>query len=298
MTGFGFDDVIKLFLNIAVPLMIVSIGVHLGRGEIVALWRRPELLGRSLLASLVLCPLAAYLLTAWIKAPLPVAIGLVLTAASPSAPLGFVQTLKARGDTAYAAAMVATLAILAVVSMPLTVWAAFGGARIPPESVLFAVGTKLLLPLGVGKALRAFFPQVGASIGKWAPNAIPPLLTLAILAIIFRHPERLAVGWPTALTMLAVAIATLTIGYALGGPAPHMRLSLSLLCGFRNAAVPMMLVAPYVPQALLPIALFAVISAFLAFGFATLWRKRRPPERAPRISLVPEETRAKTPPRR
>ncbi|MBO9541415.1 bile acid:sodium symporter [bacterium] len=296
MAGFGFDDVIKLFLSIAVPVMMISIGIHLGRGEVIALWRRPGLLGRSILASLVLCPLVAYLLTAWLKAPLPVAIGLLLTAASPSAPLGFVQTLKARGDTSYAAGMVATLAVLTIVSMPLTVWAAIGTPRLPLESVFVAVGTKILLPLGVGKALRALFPQISASIGRWAPAVIPPLLALAILAILFRHPEQLAIGWPTALTMLFVALANIAIGYALGGPPPHLRLSLSLLCGFRNAAVPMMLVVPYVPQALLPIAIFGVLSAFLSFGFATIWRKRHP--QALGITLLPEKTRKKTRPHR
>ncbi|HEY9899941.1 MAG TPA: hypothetical protein V6D00_12225 [Pantanalinema sp.] len=279
MAGFGFSDLIKLFLSIAVPVMMIGIGTHPGRDELVALWRRPGLLARSLLASLVLCPLTAYLLTSWLKAPLPVAIGLLLTVASPSAPLGFVQTLKAQGDTAYAADMIALLALLAFVSMPLTVWAAIGDPRLRPESVLGAVGLKMILPLGAGMALRALFPKLSQPIRQWVPRLIPPLLALAVLPVLFRYRAHLAIGWPTALTMLAVAGAMLAIGYGLGGPPPQLRLSLALLCGFRNAAIPMMLVAPYLPQALLPIAVFSVLSAILSFGFAILWRKGHPPSR-------------------
>ncbi|MNX81202.1 Sodium Bile acid symporter family protein [compost metagenome] len=294
MANLGFNDLIRLLLAVAVPVMMISIGMHLDRGAFAALWRRPGLLARSILAPLVLCPLAAYLLTAWFKAPLPVALGLLLTAATPSAPLGFVQSLKAQGDAVYVADAIALLAIIAVVSMPLTVWAVVGDPRLTPAATLEAVGLKMLLPLGVGMALRACFPAFSRRIRASAPRVIPPLIALCVLPVLFRYREHLAVGWPTALTMLAVASAMLAIGYGLGGPQPSLRLSLALLCGFRNAAIPMMLVAPHLPQALLPIAVFSVFSALLSLGFATLWRKRHPP--APGITLMREE-RTKIPPR-
>jgi hypothetical protein len=121
------------------------------------------------------------------------------------------------------------------------------------------------------------------------------LLALCVLAILFRHPEQLAIGWPAALTMVAVAIAMLAIGYWVGGPPQHLRLSLALLCGVRNAAIPLMLLAPYLPQALAPTAVFALISAALSFGFATLWRKGHPTPHGPAITVMPEKRRTTSP---
>jgi len=109
------DNVIVLsFFTLTIFSLMLAIGINSSLEQLTSLWRKPELLVRSLLAAIVLVPLVVFILLWLLDLPPGVAAGLSILAASPGAPVMAKRSQMAGGDPTYVASLQLTLAMLAV----------------------------------------------------------------------------------------------------------------------------------------------------------------------------------------
>jgi BASS family bile acid:Na+ symporter len=113
------NPILLKFVTVTIFSLMLAIGLNRSFQQLTSLFRKPELLLRSLLAVIVLVPLVVGLLL-WVLDLSPaVATGLAVLAAAPGAPLTTKRTEMAGGEPTYSASLQLTLALLAVVVTPL-----------------------------------------------------------------------------------------------------------------------------------------------------------------------------------
>jgi BASS family bile acid:Na+ symporter len=236
---------------IAVSTVIMSVfSLALGTttDQVTWLLRNPGLLFRSVLAALVLVPVASALLVMALGAIEPVAIALILLAVSPAAPLMRKKAAKVSGDDDYAPSLQLVLATLSIVSVPLSLYLLSGlfpghRAQISPWEVASQVGRAQLLPLIAGMAIRRVSPT-------WADRLVRPLgklagvllAAIAILVLAMQGKLLLLVGPGGYLAVVLAALSSVALGHLLGGPRPTTRPALAVACAVRNPGIALLVV--------------------------------------------------------
>jgi BASS family bile acid:Na+ symporter len=280
-------DAVLLFTGLVIFAQMVDIGLRQGPGDLARLFGQPLLLLRSLLSVLVIVPLAAAVLVATLPVPPEVALGLVLLAAAPGAPLTTRRSQMAGADDGYVSALQLTLAALAVVFMPAAI-AAFGTVLDPsvpipaPGKVAGQIATVTVLPLALGWLFASFAPGV---LRRHAPrlSRLSKLLFVAfalvvLLALAFVPDLRakLLIGWPGAAALAAMAAVALAAGHLLGGPRADRRGGLATASVARNLGLALFVAesAPETVDAIPTILSYALLGILLALPYS-LWIKGR-----------------------
>lgn len=100
-----------------------SLGLTLGREHLAAARTRRVVLSVVVFAVIVPIPVLAVLVVKIFNPPLPVAIGILLMAISPGAPVAMRRALDAGGEHHFAPALHLASVLFAVVSVPVSVMA-------------------------------------------------------------------------------------------------------------------------------------------------------------------------------
>ena len=163
----------KLILPSAVFLLMMSIGMSLRYGKILAAYRRITwpVWTRLVLATFIIPPAIALLLPHIFPLSLPEMAGLFMVAVAPGAPLMTRNIAKKGFDMHLAAGYQLWGALLTPIVIPLVV---FGAAKlydrtiwIPPRELLLDIAEKQFLPLLLGMALAYLLPAIAAKeIGR------------------------------------------------------------------------------------------------------------------------------------
>lgn len=98
--------------------LLLSVGLRVKVREIVEATRNPALLMRSLFANFVLAPLAILGLALFFDLPTPIAMGMMIMAAAPFAPMVPAFAGIAKGNLPVAAGHMVIYSVLAVVVTP------------------------------------------------------------------------------------------------------------------------------------------------------------------------------------
>jgi BASS family bile acid:Na+ symporter len=260
--------------------VMFSLGLGLEAGELRLIWQRPGLLARGLFSVLVAVPAAALLVTRWLDLPRFVEIGLVLMAISPGAPVALRRSLGAGGHRAFAPSLQICVALLAVVSMPLSIAALnefyAGRASITPWSVAKQVFVAQLLPLAVGMSVRrcwrAFAERLEPRLAQ-AGNVLLLLLVVVVLLDVWEVTMNAGVRvWPA---IAMTTVAALALGHWLGGPEPATRTAVAITSALRNPGLALLVAAlnaapPAVTGTVLA---YVLVSALLVIPYM-MWRRR------------------------
>ena len=280
-------EAVLLFTGVVIFAQMVDIGLRQGPGDLARLFGQPGLLLRSLAAVLVVVPLAAFALIALLPLPPEVALGIVLLAAAPGAPLTSRRAEMAGADAGHVAALQFTLAALAAVVMPAVI-AAFGGILEPPApvpapgKVAGQIATVTVLPLALGWLFARFVPGV---LRRHAPllSRLSKLLFVAfalvvVLALAFVPDLRakLLIGWPGAAALAAMAAVALAAGHLLGGPGAERRGGLATASIARNLGLALYVAesAPETVDAIPTILTYALLGVLIALPYARWIRGR------------------------
>ncbi|MGA8032264.1 MAG: hypothetical protein WCB48_07695, partial [Casimicrobiaceae bacterium] len=203
----------------AATIFTVMFGIGLGvvLREFRWVWRHPGLIARALFAVLIAVPAPALLVCRVFGVPRAVEIGIVLMSISPGAPVALRRSLGAGGHHSFAPALQILLALLAVVSMPLSVAALnhyyAGHASVAPWHVARQVFLAQLLPLGIGILTRKAFPTQAAWLVRWLdPLGAILLVVLAILAIVDVWGVVVGAGTRVGLAIALITALALTAG--------------------------------------------------------------------------------------
>ena len=222
--------ILQQYVLLTLQLSIVCIGFSAGlkstTADVLFLWRRPGLLLRSLVAMLVVMPVVAVGLTEWLDVRNTSEIALIAMAISPMPPLLPRREVKAGGLQPYAVSLLATLALLAIVTIPLSVELVAVYYRKPLTTPASAVARlafiSVLLPLVAGIAGRAW-TTVGARLVRPA-SQLGTLLLVTGSALLLSGTWRAiwgVIGDGTLVMVAAFVAFGLVVGRLMGGPDPR-----------------------------------------------------------------------------
>jgi bile acid:Na+ symporter, BASS family len=256
-------DHILAILKIALPLAIMASmfaqGTTIVPSELTSFRRRPLLMLRSLAVVLVVVPVVALLLVLVLRPSPAVGMGLAILMASPAAPLMLVRVPKAGGNLAYLASLHLSLAVLSLVTAPLTVYLFSRALGFPIEvgvlAVAKVVAITLVAPVLLGVTTRALWPKaaeaIGPTLAKVSKLALL-VLVIAVVAMTFRMLLHMGV-WSYCVMAIVVA-AALAIGQLLGPHDPADRTTLAMESAARHPGLALTIATvSFSPEQALPV---------------------------------------------
>ena len=272
---------IGLFATVVVFLVMFTLGLMLGREQIAAALQRRVVLLAVVFAVLVPVPALAVLAVKLFGLTGPVAVGIVLMAISPGAPVALRRALDAGGDRAFAPTLHLSIVMLAVVTVPLTVaildWIFAKDFAVTPLHIGRQVFFAQLLPMALGAALRAVRPALAARLETKLARTGNLLLAVMGLAVLVDMPAIVAAaGWAPMVAGVGITLGALAVGAAFAWRDPAVRPAAAIAAAMRNPGLALVIAtvngAP-------PSVTAAVIGYALGLGLSIVgylqWRKRR-----------------------
>jgi len=182
---------IQTVFNLVVVIFTVgnlaAMGLELNVREAIQALRNAKFVVLIVVWSWVVGPALAFVITKALPLAEPYAIGLLLACAAPCAPFYPLVVRKARGDVAFAAALLLLTAVGTVVLMPLMLPLMIKGLTVSAWAIAKPLLTLVLTPLVIGIAIRVcaakaadkLFPIVKRIAGLFT------LLTLVFVAVLY-----------------------------------------------------------------------------------------------------------------
>jgi predicted Na+-dependent transporter len=272
--------VVTAFAVVTVFTVMFSVGLGIVPGELRWIWQRPGAMARGLFSVLVAVPALALAVTRLLELPRLAAIGVVLMSIAPGAPVALRRSLGAGGHRAFAPSLQISVALLAVVSMPLSIAALnhvyAGHASVAPWDVARQVFVAQLLPLGLGLALRQVRAPLAVRLEPrlaWIGNAL--LLATVAVVLIDGWEGTVTAGFRVLTAAALITGAALAVGHLLGGPEPATRTAVAITSAARNPGLALLVAAvnaaaPGVNAAILA---YLVVSVLVVVPYVA-WRGR------------------------
>jgi BASS family bile acid:Na+ symporter len=276
-------EILKIVAPVSVALIVFSQGLGIAPGRVAAYFReQPGLMLRSLLATLVLVPLAAIGLILLLKPSPSVAIGLAILVACPPAPLMLkAATKKGGGSAEFMASLHLSLALLAFVTVPamlymLSMLLNFK-SQVDLGVMAWILARTILIPVALGLAIRGLFPsaadRLAPVIGKIGTVGI---IVVAVAAIAALYPALLNMDAWSYFVIAVVSLAGLTIGHFFGPADASEKTVLAVECGVRHPVLAITIAASnYSPQQALPVMVPCIISFILIAMLYMTWRGKQ-----------------------
>ena len=267
----------QLLLPAAVFVLMVSVGMSLHFGQVIANWRGRGASAwiRLLLATFILPAIAALVLARIFPLTLRQTGGLFMVGATPGAPL-LTRNLARRGfDMHLAASYQVWGAVLTPIMIPLMTFAAGKlydrTIWIPPRILVWQIVEKEFLPVLVGMLLVHFAPAFSAKaqrtvnmigngvlilvfavmLWKMGPElrAVTPWVAVAVVLLLMTSigvMHLLMKGDPVMVRTFAVSNANRHVGLALliSGRFMHAREALPVVASYAIAVALLMVIAP------------------------------------------------------
>ncbi len=286
-------SILLIAIKVSIVITVIGIGLNASWQDAISLFRQPWLLLRSVLSMNVIMPLVAAGLVVVFDMPTMVKIALVALAISPVPPILPTKEMKAGGQRSYAVGLLVAIALLAIVTVPMTItWFANAfdrTANIEPFAVAKIVLMSVLAPLAAGIALRRWVPAFAERIAR------PVALLGAVLLVASALPLAYA-SWPaiqrlvgngTALIVAVMAVIGLVVGHLLGGPLAEDRTVLALSTTSRHPAIALTAAVAAGAEAkpvLAAILLYLIVATLVCIPYV-FWRRRK--STAARASIAP-----------
>lgn len=272
--------VVTLVAAATVFLVMFSLGLASKAGDLRWALGRPGLVVRALLTVLVIVPAIAVVVTRVLGLPRSVQIGLVVMAICPGAPVALRRSLGAGSHHSFATALQMMMALLAIVTMPLSIAILnplySGHAVISPGQVARQVFMAQLLPLGLGLLVRLVAPAAALRAVPAATKAAGWMLAVfAIVLILAIWKAVLAAAPMTIVAIIAVTLAALATGHAMGAPAADTRTAVAMASAMRNPGLALLVAAANnaAPEMVATVMACALWSAVTVTPYA-VWRAK------------------------
>ena len=180
---------------------------------------------------------------------------------------------KAGGYAPYAVGLMAIAGLLSIITIPLTMELMGRIADRPfamaPGAVARLVLTSMIVPLGVGLAVRAAWPAAAAGLVKPVGLVAKILLAIGVLALLAAAGTAMLtlLGNGTLLVMAVVVAIGLTVGHLMGGPDEDHSVVLALSTAGRHPAIALAIAKanfPDEPNLFAAVLLYTIVAASLA----------------------------------
>lgn len=276
------QTLLMVALQLSIFLTVLTIGMRTSGADLRYVFRQPALLARSLFALNVLWPIIAVVVCKTFSLHPAVIVALVTLSIAPVSNM-FAKSmlpLVAPDKMSYARGLFFASTVLSVILTPLAVEVIeriFGGNQhVSPLAVAQVVVGGVLLPLGIGLAIRRKWPNSERSVPTI--QRVSGLVLLACAVVIIAAVWSLMgslVREGTVTAIVIIALLGLAAGHLVGGPDEDERTVLAHATVSRHPGVAIV-VASLTDQPLAPVGvLLAVLVSSLAVIPYTQWRKRR-----------------------
>lgn len=262
-------------------LLMVSVGMSLKLSELLSTLRRLTWLAwaRMVLATFILPPLLALLLSNLFRLTLPETGGIFLVGAAPGAPL-LTRNLSRKGFDMHVAATYQLWAALMVpVMIPIVVAAAARvysrSVWISPAALLNQIVTKQLLPLALGMAIVWFAPKVGEKYQVTLNVLGNALLTILIVLVLVKlGPALKAITPMLPVVALLLAVGSVGMVWLMRISDPQVKRTFAICNANRHVGLALLLSGQYFrsTKGLPAIACYALIAPVVIIAYA-LWHR-------------------------
>jgi BASS family bile acid:Na+ symporter len=271
---------INIVIQLAIVSTMVSVGLQVTGAQILSAVMRRGLLAKALLANLVLIPLLAVLFTRLFALPQWTAVGILLVAAAPGAPMIPKLVEAAKADLPFSVGLMFILATLTIVVTPVT-----AGILLPVDvdvefDVLAVIRMLLILqliPLLTGLAVQQWLPALKHIIVRPSILLANLFVAMAIALVAIRDYETLIkLPWTAVAAILLLVASMLLAGWLLGGPQPDTRRSLALGTSAQSNGLALVITSSSFPGSGADIAVvaFGLLNILINFAIAFYWRRK------------------------
>jgi bile acid:Na+ symporter, BASS family len=229
-------------VQVAVAAVAFAVGLSAGSAELTALRRKPRLIGKALVAVLLLVPAIAVLLVKGVQPPTPVAGGILIAALSIGPVAALKRSRKNDPERDVALGLNLVLLLVSVIFVPAAVWLvglAFGrDFHVGPGAVANTILPLQLVPLFAGIALSRAAPKLAARLER--PVTLATNLALAIVAVaiaVVAFDSLVGLGGRAWALIATFAAMSMLVGHALGGPSPGTRMVVATFSALRFPAL-------------------------------------------------------------
>lgn len=279
MNGDSLQSALVITLNVA---SMLAMGLELTVGRLGASLRAPRPMAVGLAVNLLAAPLLVWAMASAADLPFAAALAFLLCAAAPGGNTGPLLTANARGDTAYAVALVVALSFASVATVPLVLGAFMRGEssaiEVPTGVMVQLILMFQIAPLCLGMVAHAAWPPAArrlAPMVRVLGNASLAVLTLLLL---FTKGRLLLANGVVLLVLIEIFVLLALFSGRLLGPFTDGRArALAMTTCTRNLSLALLLGAQVFRDP-------ATMMAILAYGLlwvttataAGLWLRRQP----------------------
>lgn len=263
---------------------VFSRGMETQIGELRYSACRPWLLAKSLLSVNLLVPLITLVTIALVRPPTNVTVGLLLLSASPASAMVLRNISQAGGDLRYTMSLHFTLALLAILTTPVTLELMSMATGYPLGISLLAVakvvGLSVLLPIVAGMIFNWRFPAA-------AKRYIRPLrifwaiVFIATVALVLFYTYRLLLMMDirSYIAIILLTVGALVAGHLMLPGQPTEQTTLALENATRNTDLTLLIAATFAPlEKALPVLIpYIVVSSIICQIYA--WSRKRRSQR-------------------
>ena len=246
---------------------MLAMGLSLTVREIVAPLRNVRLVLLALLANFVLMPLGAFGIARLLQLKEPLAAGLIVLGAAAGAPFLPKLAALAKGNMAFSVGLMVLLMVLTVGYMPLVLPMLLEGVTVDAAKIARSLVLLMLLPLGVGLAVKAWFAAAAARVkpGLDKTSNLSLILLIALLVVVNFDKMLDVFGTRGILAGILFVLLGYALGHVLGGPALDTRRVLGLGTAQRNIAAALVVAGQNFsdPEVVLMVVVVAIVGLLI-----------------------------------
>ncbi len=273
---------VKLASAVMLVSLMLNAGLQCNREHLVAVLKNYGLIGRALLANVVLVPIYGVLLVRIFHLDTYIAIGFLLMAIAPGAP--FLPRAAGRqpgGSLGFAIALAFILPAISIITIPLTIPLVFpraGEGHVPLAQFLVTLVGFQLVPLAIGAFVADRAPAIGAKLER----PLVGLFFLAVLVLLVLAGDTVVKGigavygsggmW----AMLVIVLLSIVTGWLLGGREIAYRRTLGIGTALRNIGLCILLATTNFPGTVVAatVLTYFVIQFIVSFLFRMVMHRR------------------------
>jgi bile acid:Na+ symporter, BASS family len=272
--------------------MMTAVGLGVSIADLTSVAKNVPLLIKAAIANYICVPVATVVLLLFFHAQPMVAAGFLILAVCPGAPFGPPCTAIAKGNVAVSVGLMVVLAGSSALVAPLLlgfllpVLSGNESLMVDPVNLAATLLLTQLIPLCAGLIVRQWRPALAMRLQKPA-NRLSALLNLTVVGFILATQfGTLAAIRPRAWTeMTALLIASLAIGWLMGGPATENRKAMTLTTSLRNVGVGLVIAANSFPAALTATLAYGLFELSGSFLLAFRWGRPKSVHGPKRVEL-------------
>jgi len=277
------NEILARALNPVILVFLVSTmlacGLSLTLAQIFGPFRNVRLAISSLVASYILVPLIAVVISRLIGIEEPLRYGLVLLAMAAGAEAGPKLTTNAKGNVGFSVGLLVLSLGITIFYIPLMLSLLLPEVHVDRGRLLTKLSLTVALPIIVGLILKARHEGLADHLGKYVHKISSVfMLLMAVLITILNYKEMFRLFGSGAVGAAVVFIVVSFIaGYLLGWPERGTRLAMAFMHAGRNASVALMIASQVFgdqPKVLIMITVTVVLMLIILLP-ASYWFGRR-----------------------